>query len=590
MSKRTTTLEDVRVNAGRLLETIGIKRIVVVDDEYATGTVSVEDLLGFFSELDPAHAALLPYLDGVPFHTEYDVWSGILLEKWEAMETGQQIDLLRHARAKAAEKVTTTQSDPDGDAHAAVGLQELLADLPQCSLVTLSLGQWKNDKEKYLGDPVAAQETLFLFDRNFSREDASTDEGLILVREAQKRNVAICGLITHTVTLGQEQDAWEQLARDNDLDRDRFLVIAKQRLSMNGGKEHYSFLRMVRLAALSNRCASMKAAAWRIFTDSVAAAQEAMERMTVFDFDQIVLASSRREGVWEPDTLFRVFSVFMQREARRRLHEDSDADIPSKVVEARRVSSIPVEAEAAIGNESPRPEAIRVHRFELFESGEFLNSHHLPVDLGDIFEDDKGRRYILLSQPCDLMVRPNGRRAYDDKCIRQVPLCELVVEINPKDSKKIKESWNEITWYNENTGASAYVDFAKSHDTRLAVLDLCVLTVDGKASIDVQGESPSGLIAPWKRHFDRLRKLFSTALDRYRKLEMASMAEELKMLMLPAASLSPKFGGSIAGNIVTYNVRRVGRLNQPRAGALLTSFAHYRSRAAFEHDLDHRNR
>lgn len=158
-----------------------------------------------------------------------------------------------------------------------------------------------------------------------------------------------------------------------------------------------------------------------------------------------------------------------------------------------------------------------------------------------------------------------------------------------KANSQEKQSWAEIAWYDETTGASGYVDFAKSHHVRLAVLDLCVLTADGSASIDLQGESPVGLIEPWQKHFEGLKKLFGGALRGYRELEKKNVTAELRKLALPTASLSAKFEVRVEGNVVKYDMRRVSRLNQPRAGALLTSFAQYRSRAAFEHDLDHRN-
>lgn len=480
-------------------------------------------------------------------------------------------------------------SDPKRDAVAALGLQQLLADLPDFTFETLSLGQWNEARDRYLADEEEARHTLFLFDRDFRRENASSDEGLNLVREVQRQGASLCGLITHTVPVGAEHEAWDNLSRDHDLDRDRFLVIAKQRLWVDDGPTHYSFLRMVRLAALSNRCGAMKNAAWRIFADSVEAAKEAMERVSVLDFDQIVLASSRREGVWEPDTLFRIFSVFMRREARRRMHEDEEADLPSKVRDARSVSVIPGDGEDVYGSEPPCPEAIRVHRFELFESPEYINRHHLPIDLGDVFQDGRGTRYILLSQPCDLMVRSTGRRAYDDKCTRQVVLAELV---RATGKSGLKDYWEKIDWFDEATGQPAYVDFAKAHDVRLAVLDLCVLNDDGRASIDVSGAAPGGLIDPWQKHGEKVRKMFRTATNRFNELEKNLKKKQekdtLRKALLPTASLSARFDVNVSGDVVTYDVKRVGRLLQPRAGAILTRFAQYRSRAAFEHDLDHR--
>ena len=133
-----------------------------------------------------------------------------------------------------------------------------------------------------------------------------------------------------------------------------------------------------------------------------------MERLSTPDFDRIVFGSSRREGVWEPDTLLRVFGILMRREARSQLYQD--ADISTAVAEARRISAIPEDVAAALDEESASPEVLRIQRFESYESDDELNQFHVPIELGDIFErDSNGQRYILLVQPCDLMVRPKWK-------------------------------------------------------------------------------------------------------------------------------------------------------------------------------------
>ncbi len=480
-------------------------------------------------------------------------------------------------------------SEQNRDAVVALGLRELLADLSGFTFETLSLGQWNADCDQYLSNGDAACNTIFLFDRDFGRENASSDEGLNLVKEAQLRGAKFCGLITHTVQVGEEYDAWDCLSRDHDLDRDRFLVISKQLLSADDGQTDYnSFLRMVRLVALSGKCGDLKNAAWTVFAAAVEAAKRAMESFSVLAFDRIVLASSRREGVWEPDTLFRVFSVFMRREARRLMHEDETEDLSSKVENARSVSEVPVELESERGSEPPCPEAIRVHRFELYESPELLNRHHLPIDLGDIFEDRRGRQYVLLSQPCDLMVRSNGKRGHDGKCRRHVVLAEIVRTAGKDRKAGQKEAWEKVDWYDEETGQPAFVNFAEAHDVRLAVLDLCALNTNGEASINVSGKVPSGLIAPWQKHYRKIQELFRTATVKFSRLNEMQVNDDIKKELLPTACLTANFGVEVAGDVVKYDIKRVGRLLQPRAGAILTRFAQHRSRAAFEHVLDDR--
>ena len=111
----------------------------------------------------------------------------------------------------------------------------------------------------------------------------------------------------------------------------------------------------------------------------------------------------------------------------------------------------------------------------------------------DIFEKAPGRRYILLTQPCDLMVRSNGKRVYDDRLGRTGALVELVAG---NAAKEAKESWREVPFYDEDTGAPAYVDVAKVHQVQLAVLDLCASRKDGVAAIEVGADCPEQLIEP----------------------------------------------------------------------------------------------
>jgi hypothetical protein len=568
-----------RTYASRLLSQLGIRRIVIVDDEYSDQG-SIEEFLGYCSELSPDLAVTILGLEDVPFEAGYDVWSTILRDMWASLELTDRSNLLQKAMELARRNEGGHEVAAPGDSFIAANLRRLLADLPDCGLVTLSLLMWRSNMEQYLDDSQVARDTLFLFDRDFSREGASANEGILLVSQVQARDVALCGLITHTVSRGQEQEEWESLARLHNLDRDRFLVIAKERLASESDLEHQSFLRMVRLAGLSSRCADLKNAAWKVFRESLEAAQDAVERVSVLDFDQIVLASSHREGVSELDTLFRVFSIFMRQEARSQLYKGTNDDIASKALRARTISIVPPEIASKFGSEPRRSEAIRVQRFELFESGEFLSAHHLPLDLGDIFEDKRGQRYVLLAQPCELMVRPNGMRDYEDTNPRYATLCEIVAK-----SEKPKPSWEEVILYDESTGDSGFVNFAVAHHFRLDILDLCVLSDDGRASIDVRAPAPGVLTQPWLARLEILRRRFESALVAFRRLEALKEKDEVKKLVLPSASLSRRFKVSVNKSTICYDLKRVGRLNQPRSGALLTKLSQFGSRAAFEHDL-----
>ena len=596
MSSAPATAEIVRQHAERLLSSIGISRIVVVDDEYSGDRPEVEELIGICSVLPAAQAAELPYLDHIDFEADRAIWASGVRERWPDLEETAKLEVLEQARSREEKAAETEVSDPDAsntpdaaasaesvDTRVAKSLKEILDGLNQYKFVALSLKEWKKRSDELLADEAAAS-TVFLFDRDFAREEeGAEDKGFDLIREVQVKEVGYCGLISHTIPVGGEYAACLQLADEHNLARDSFVVIAKERLTRES-PDHYSFLRMLRLVALSARCAKVKSRAWSVFAASVTEAQAAMERLAVLDFDQIVLASSRREGVWEPDTLFRVFGILMRREARDRLYQDPE--IQMAFADARRISAIPEEVADALGEEKPSHEALRIQRFETYESNETLNRFCFPLELGDIFETLAGRQYILLTQPCDLMVRKNGKRNYDTKFGRTGAFVELVVVHD--ETEGTKESWKEVPFYDPDTGASGYVDFAKVHQVQLAVLDLCALREDAVAAIKIDAACPERLSEPWKKRYERLQRLFAAALDRYEELGKKQVEDQLKSLALPVPSATIALAANVSGKTVEYDLKRVMRLRQPWSGVLLSAFAQYQARAAFEHPFDHR--
>ena len=621
MNSTPPTAETVRQHAGILLRSIGVSRVVVVDDQYSGDRPEVEELLGICTALQFGQAAELPHLDLINFEADREIWVARVRERWRELgETARQ-EVLERARSieeesapnaaahgssenevprpwTAAVQDETEVPEPDAgdasdgvpadpampvDTRAAKSLEAILDGLDKCTFVPLSLTEWRKRADELLTDDTAAT-TVFLFDRDFGLEqEDGENEGFNLVREVQGKGVGYCGLISHTIQLGSEYEASHQLADKHGLARDKFVVIAKERLT-GEAPDHYSFLRMLRLVALSGRCAELKSAAWAVFAESVMEAKAAVERLSVRDFDQIVLASSRREGVWEPATLFRVFGILMRQEAQTRLYQD--ADILRAVTEARRISAIPEKVAPALGEERSSREALRIQKFEIYESAEALSRFYLPLELGDIFErPSTGRRYILLTQPCDLMVRRSGKRSYDDKYGRTGALVELVVGCATEGAK---ESWKEVPSYDQDTGAPAYADFAKVHQVQLAVLDLCALREDGVALIEIGAACPELLIDPWKKRYERLQKFFEAALDRYEKLENKRVEDELKSLVLPVPSATVRLAVTVRGKTVCYSLKRVMRLRQPWSGALLSAFTQYQARAAFEHPFDDR--
>lgn len=578
------SLDTIRTHTQSLLTSIGVSRIVVVDDLYRPN--DVEDLIGLCATLPTEDAAMLPHLGSVDFHADQDIWIDEVRSIWETLPIEERASILAEANAShSGESPSSSEVDDHAtpsenhvDASTATSLRELLASIADCEYITISLSEWKEQRHGFLADDEPRR-TVFLFDKDFSGEGGAADEGISLIREVQGAAHGCCALLTHTVTTEDEDHARRQLAAEYELCDDTFVVIAKSRLT-GATLDLYQFLRMLRFAGLSRRYTKMKSATWKVFRESLNQAAIAVERLDIADFDAIVFGSSRREGVWEADTLFRLFGIFMRREAEQRLR--NSASLFSDVSEARGVSAISAKFAKALGARAPTAEAQRIQRFENYDSSEDLNQYHIPIAVGDIFEETAtNRQYILLTQPCDAMVRASGERAYDREYGKTGALVELV-----SSEDKEKERWEELSWYREGTDVRTFVDFARVHEARLAILDLCVFRSDGRARIDVDAPCPESMIDPWKKRHRRLIRLFCDALEGYEDLEVKEVAEDLRLCALPRLSGTVPIKAKAEGRTVDYGLTRVSRLRQPRSGALLSAFRQYHARAAFEHPFE----
>lgn len=573
--------ESARRDAVGLFKNLGVSRIVMVDDVYAA---RVSDVLGICDELGGLATAGLPHLNALDPSDPDEERSDFIRDIWKTLGNVQRRRLLAEARrvgspvAEASIDGEVSADPATGDTKAASSLEGVLENLEGIEFVPLSLSEWKERRVAYLAS-AAAPETLLLFDRDFSGEGGGENEGLRQIQEVPLDEVGFCGLVTHTVSLGQEYTEWQKLAADHSLNPDKFVVIAKEQLREEPPSYH-RFLGMLRLTALSGRYAKVKNKAWSIFESSVDKAKAAMEGLSVLDFDRMVFSSSREQSVWEPDTLLRVFGILMRRAATAGLHQDDG--FLKAVVGARRVSDAPEAIIHALEGDDGSNEALAIQRFEYYDSGEELNRFFVPIDLGDIFRiGSTNKLYMLLAQPCDLVVRKDGTRNYENNRLRRMAaVAELVIGAVTK-----KENWGQLPFFEETTGKPSFVNFGKVHQVPMTVLDLCAVNGDGSASIDVDAAVPDVLVEPWRVRYTKLRKLYCEALHAHAKLKDKGLEGGTVSLALPGASNTLEFSPIVNGRTVRYAVERAIRLRQPRSGALLTEFTQYQARAAFEHDF-----
>lgn len=556
----------------RVCELAEIKRTICIDDDYSRGP-GIEEIIVLCAELKATSATSIPEFAGIPFDADADVWKAALRAKWPEILVLGQRRILRDLSASSQEQ------------HQATGesVHRLAALMPrEPQFLELTWTEWRQKRAQLLEEAKATR-TLLLVDQDLSIEGGSTDEGIKIITDVLQSVLGediICGLLSQTFAPGEEHQKWGAFAEQNNIDRNRFMLISKQRLT----GDPQGFALMLKLATLNPRCKQLRTKALEVIQASMQEAQKCMEALNIYEFAQIVFESSRKEGVWEPDTLFRLFGIFERVEARKKakgneeLHRIADA--------IREISGVHTPTTAA-----ELPHSWKIRRLEMYEDGDYLNSHHMPLDLGDIFKKPTGNKmYILLAQPCDLMVRDSGSRGKN--AMTDVLFAEVV-------SKQGRDptGYFQLEYFDPNNGTSRHVSFRDSHNVGIWILDLCVYQADGTALFKVGTTCPGKVIPSWRARHARITEIVTKVLQSYASLEEKlkkdcqgehkAIVPELKRISAPRSSTENLFTGEIrpAEKVIQYNCQRVARLCQPWAGAMLLQYAHYFSRAAFEHDF-----
>ncbi len=565
-------IAHARTAVERILTALHVARVVCVDDTYGGGT-SLEDVIAAATDLDADHLVnAVPELgENVP--DDPDIRREKLRQIW-----GQMDEDTRSKRADAVLIATRRQDDDETDdlADASI-LGELI---PEDNLVTISPSQWEEQKEKLL-TPDGDQRTLFLFDRDFSEDGGDSDGGIKIIASLLARNDTenlICGLLTHTVTPENQSEQWDELSKAYSIPRDRFVVIPKLHLS----RDPVLFAQTLKFVALCPDFTELKRKTKEIIADAAATAANRVDEMSIFDLDHIVFQVSAQEGLWEPDMLFRLHTLFHRLESRRLAHEGGELEtIAAKL---RAVSEIPTNCAAF----TPPSNAWAIQRDELFESDVYINQNHLPLEAGDIFERvgaSSSKRYILLAQPCDLMVRSNGKRHPE---LDRVPMAEVVC------NEQTSHYSEELPYFGSSPAERWHVKLKLVHQVRVCILDLCVLNDDGVARLVVGGNAPANMRPAWNKRHAILSRLMgriirkadlcapvaneSTAVSQVKTAIASGMTSVLFDEALFKGTLA-KVGGA---RTVTYDCRRIARASRARAFGLLMAYTGCLSRPAYD--------
>lgn len=555
-----------------IMELLGILRVVSVDDFYDKD-INIEDLVGLVCDDKTNAMQLIPSLTKDDIQ-DTDITRSKIITYMEGLDESLQTAL----KSQFVDLKHSLQGS--GGQNDAENMHILGSLISTEKLHTLSLQEWEEQRDSLLLESKS-QKTLFLFDQDMGNQK----DGIRLISGllAGKANQGIiCGLLTHTVQPEDLPEAKDILSDENDIskeNRDRFMVIPKRHLPGNP----ILFAQIMKLLALSLDFSNLKKSAKKIYEESLQKASDDIEKISIYDLDHIIFHTTEHEGLWEPDMLFRLFSLFQRLKARELAYETNDLEALTQKL--RIVSQIPTPIKDQF-----KSNVWELQRNELYDQSVFINKNHLPLELGDIFQKANAtpydKHYILLVQPCDLMVRKDGKRAFD---IHHLTLAEiqLIPDATFKGKTKKQQSfYEELEYFDVDNKNKWYVRLNNAHHVWACILDLCVFNSDGHARLILDANAPDQLRPSWTKRFLEVKKHLSKIRNR---IEKKIVNKNQYVDFITDSLFKCSYTKTGVTETVEFDCKRVCRLSKERAFGLLMAYTSILGRPGYDKDFGTRD-
>lgn len=537
----------------QIMEEIGIVKVVSVDDYYSKD-INIEAMIALVCDESTEAYKLIPGLD---FDDIKD--SEVVRSKLNRLKEHDALDF------DSIKQIIQQQQD-NGVTNEYTNMTILRSLFSPDVFNELTLSEWEKSKESLL-DEARHHKTLFLFDQDFG--DEYEKHGIRIISgllSGEYSQVVICGLLTHTVAPEKVLEAKENLAADNgilDDKRDQFLVISKQHLS----QDPILFAQILKLLALSPDFAKLKRDAISIYNEALNQAKSDIEQINIYDLDHIVFKTSAVEGLWEPDMVFRLYAMFHRLRARALAYDTKSLEATAQKM--RKVSQIPAKCKTPFMSN-----IWKIQRKEYYDQGEFINKNHLPLETGDIFkknDSDSSKYFILLSQPCDLMIRGSGKREPE---LEHLILAEVT---------KNKPKYGEVLeYFDVDPNKTWYVNLKRIHYVWACILDMCVFNEDGQSKMTLDSEISMNLRPAWKKRYDHINKRVKAII---RKLNKKIGPKDEYDDFITNSQFHGKYKKAGLTETVEFNCKRECRLSKERAFGLLMAYTSVLGRPGYEADF-----
>ena len=575
---------DLAINSIKnLLQKENIKKILYIDDKFDTN----EQKQFFIGQMKAVKfSGNLPNPDDFPEFTSINwsspdpVFETQINDYWEGND--QTISLQRIC--------SFIDNEISSNIIPALEIKHVLGD----TVELFTPNQWVEKHKTELDTLNEGEKHLCLFDFQFENWSGSNgaSNGVHLAKqliESDYKEKVCCGIFSHKYSIEDEDETRFNYSSTYGVDAKLFYTISKKRFSFDPQLSAFAegIKNIISLKYIEN----LKEESTSILEKSFKKAIEELDSLSPKTFNQIVQKASVHEGIWEANSLFRLHNI-LQNHFNYQLFTD-DTIRSAFEISMSKIRDLDFED---TGYTFPHKDknAIDIHSKEVYYEKEIINKLHFPISNGDIFLIGT-KNYILLSQPCNLAIRKNGKRNFNYNKAFIVPLI----------NKPSSEDELPITRFGKLRSTApdirTYVDFPNFKTISLDILDLCIYNDDGISTIDLNvTEIKNHLI-----HYPSLKRYVKVHTE-YKKQGNAYVAfndiksqlkGELKgkvnilnpFFKTPECIKELKLGGRNIFNIqketFDFGIQRTRNYREPYSMDLLQNFMQYLSRNGFDVDF-----
>lgn len=446
----------------------------------------------------------------------------------------------------------------------------------------------------------------YIIDLNDAQGAADNARGLELLKTLHSvGSKATALLLTHYATKNNESEKELELRNalleSSSLDVAPVCVIAKERLYPEGeaassaagrdGTVADALRIAIKRAGLRRNVHEVLVRVHSHIAQAFKNASNDLLEVPPEQLDEYVVGRAYAEGVSELHVVERALTASMSESFRHMFSVDQATRENERRL--RSLRSVPLGIDATTHHR--KLETFRTQ--EVWERADLVNNSCSPLACGDVFEmdiqpDAPAHRFILLVQPCDVTLRPNGERESEAGFL---VMLKTLNDINAASNQK------QIRLPFLLDGKQWVCDLRKTTSIRLDLLDLVSYRTDGRLQYNDGQVVPDWLLpgqqASGKSIFKSLQKALKAGQNATTELAKEVRDSRCQLTLSargpfryiahgtfvdikPAVGEEPEIKSGF-----TWNIRRVGRVRMPYASAMLGSYLAVVDRDAF--DLDY---